>query len=214
MKRLADSLFLIQITCLVIFALAQGQKLITSSQGVSITWYVFMGVSGALNLSLGIGAHRAKPSRVTRQMMASSGFLVAIVLCHGTLLLANGCQWDLKDTVTSLIGVTGILVTVLTARRTGVSLRHPLVRGWIVIFCGCVPTLLMAMKIWQVGGAGVAGAVLVTGHLSKLARLFHLCFSYGEAKWDQNRRAALFTEVMGEVAWVLVTIAWLRWTWG
>jgi hypothetical protein len=69
--------------------------------------------------------------------------------------------------------------------------------------------LALAYKIFMQGGAGLATAAVITGHITILSRLGLLWFSIQEAGWDRNRRGSALSEVANEISWLVATLVWL-----
>jgi hypothetical protein len=117
--------------------------------------------------------------------------------------------WDAKDTVTSLVVGAGLALVWLWAWRRHLGLADPMVHaGFAVCFIG-LPQLTLAYKIFTVGGAGMAGLMLLAGHIGICTRLGQLWFTIREAGWDRPRKAAAVGELANEITWLLVTLAWL-----
>jgi hypothetical protein len=72
-----------------------------------------------------------------------------------------------------------------------------------------VPQLALAYKIFMQGGAGLAAAAVITGHVTILSRLGLLWFFIKEAGWDRNRRGSALSELANETSWLIATIVWL-----
>ena len=77
------------------------------------------------------------------------------------------------------------------------------------MFFKAIPQLALAYKIAMRGGAGLAAAAIITGHITILARLGQLWFSIKEAGWDRNRRGSAFSELANEISWLAATAVWL-----
>jgi hypothetical protein len=170
------------------------------------SWLAFL----LINLALTMRAHHSQPSRVTLQTVLSyAAWTTAIAACLGALLWKGADLWDAKDTLTAIMVGVGLLITVLWAIRLGLNLTDPLVIGsFAVCFIG-LPQLTLAYKIYVVGGEGMAGAMLLAGHIGIGTRLGQLWFAIREAGWDRNRKGAALSELANETTWLLVTMAWL-----
>ena len=89
------------------------------------------------------------------------------------------------------------------------KLTDPLVNaGFAVCFIG-LPQLTLTYKIFTVGGEGMAGLMLLAGHIGILTRLGQLWFAIKEAGWERDRQGAALGELANEGTWLLVTLAWL-----
>lgn len=206
----ADAIFVLQILLALVSGGSQFLRLLTTSQGVNVSWLASWLTFLAINLELTLRAHRSRPSRVTRQTVLTYAAWTLVIAANLALLLWRGTeQWDGKDTVTAVMVGVGLLLTLLYARCRSLSFTDPLVNaGFGMCFIG-LPQLTLAYKIFTVGGAGLAGAMLLAGHIGILTRLGQLMFAIREAGWDRNRQAAALSEVANESTWLLVTVAWL-----
>ncbi|MBI4642308.1 MAG: hypothetical protein HY743_00890 [Deltaproteobacteria bacterium] len=206
----ADAFFVLQITLALVSGGSQFQRLLTTSQGVNVSWLACWLTFLVINLDLTIWAHRSRPSRVTRQTVLTYAAWTLVIAANLALLLWRGTeQWDGKDTVTAVMVGLGLLFTLLYARGRGLGLTDPLVNaGFGMCFIG-LPQLTLAYKIFTVGGEGLAGAMLLAGHIGIITRLGQLLFAIREAGWDRNRQAAALSELANEGTWLLVTVAWL-----
>ncbi|MDD5642301.1 MAG: hypothetical protein PHX53_11675, partial [Syntrophales bacterium] len=208
-KLTADAFFVLQITLALISGGSQFLRLLDTSQGVNVSWLASWLTFLVINLDLTIRAHRSRPSRVTLQTVLTYSAWTLVIAANLALLLWRGTErWDSKDTVTAMAVGLGVLVTLLYARVRGLGLTDPMVNaGFGMCFIG-LPQLTLAYKIFTVGGAGLAGGMLLAGHIGITTRLGQLMFAIREAGWDRNRLAAALSEIANEVTWVLVTVAW------
>jgi hypothetical protein len=206
----ADAFFVLQITLALVSGGSQFLRLLTTSQGVNVSWLASWLTFLVINLDLCIRAHRSRPSRVTRQTVLTYAAWTLVIAANLALLLWRGTErWDSKDTVTAAAVGLGLLLTLLYARGRSLSLTDPMVNaGFGMCFIG-LPQITLAYKIFNVGGAGLAGGMLLAGHIGIITRLGQLWFSIREAGWDRNRQAAALSEAANEGSWVLVTVAWL-----
>ena len=209
-KTTADALFAVQIILALISGGSEFLRLLTTSQGVNLSWLASWLAFLLINLTLTIRAHRQQPSRVTRQtVMSYAAWTTMIAACLGALLWRGTEWWDVKDTLTAIMVGAGLLITWLWAQKGGLKLTDPLVNaGFAVCFIG-LPQLTLAYKIFTVGGAGMAGLMLLAGHIGILTRLGQLWFAIREAGWERDRQGAALGELANEGTWLLVTLAWL-----
>ena len=209
-QMIADLLLGVQIICTLIFGGSQFIRLLTTSQGVSISWFSFWLAFLLVNLVLGVRAHKTQPSRVTLQTIISYSVWTLMVAADLTVMIAKGTgTWDVHDTRTAVLAGLGIVVVLATAKLKNLSITDPMVKGWLAVFFKGVPQLVLAYKIFLVGGGGLAGVAVLTGHITILTRLGQLYFSIKEAGWDRNRTGSAISELANEVSWVIVTIVWL-----
>lgn len=209
-KLTADVFFVLQIMLALVSGGSQFLRLLTTSQGVNVSWLASWLTFLVINLDLTIRAHRSQPSRVTLQTVLTYLAWTLVIAANLALLLWRGTErWDLKDTVTAVVVGLGVLATLIYARVRGLGITDPMVNaGFGMCFIG-LPQLTLAYKIFTVGGAGLAGGMLLAGHIGITTRLGQLWFAIREAGWDRNRLAAALTEAANEVTWLLVTGAWL-----
>ena len=209
-KTTADALFAVQIILALISGGSEFLRLLTTSQGVNLSWLASWLAFLLINLTLTIRAHRQQPSRVTRQtVMSYAAWTTMIAASLGALLWRGTEWWDVKDTLTAIMVGAGLLITWLWAQKGGLKLTDPLVNaGFAVCFIG-LPQLTLAYKIFTVGGAGMAGLMLLAGHIGILTRLGQLWFAIREAGWERDRQGAALGELANEGTWLLVTLAWL-----
>ncbi len=209
-KLTADFCFALQIALALVSGGSEFLRLLSTSQGVNLSWLASWLAFLLINLTLTIRAHRSQPSRVTLQTVLSyAAWTTVIAACLGALLWQGTELWDAKDTLTAGAVGLGVVAIGWQARRRGLNLTDPLVNaGFAVCFIG-LPQLTLAYKIFTVGGEGMAGLMLLAGHLGILTRLGQLWFALREAGWDRNRQGAALSELANEGTWLLVTLAWV-----
>jgi hypothetical protein len=209
-KTTADVLFGVQIILSLISGGSEFLRLLTTSQGVNLSWLVSWLAFLAINLTLTIRAHRAQPSRVTLQTVLSYALWTSMIAaCLGAMLWRGTELWDAKDTLTAVLVGLGVTIILLEAWRRGLKLADPLVSaGLAVCFIG-LPQLTLAYKIFTIGGEGMAGLMLLAGHLGIMTRLGQLWMAILEAGWERDRQGAALGELANETTWLLVTAAWL-----
>lgn len=208
-KMIADSLFGVQIICTFVFGGSQFLRMLTTSQGVSISWFACWQVFLVLNLVLAIRAHHNQPSRITLQTILSYVTWVTMVtLDLGVMFWKSTGTWNERDTATVVLAAIGIIATFTVARRKQLAVTDPMVKGYLAVFFKAVPQLILAYNMFMVGGGGLAGAAILTGHITILTRLGQLWFSIREAGWDRNRIGSAMSELANEGSWMIVTIIW------
>lgn len=209
-RVIADLLFGVQVVCTLIFGGAQFVRMLSTTKGVSVSWFTFWLVFLVVNLALAIRAHRNQPSRVTLQTIGSYALWVLMVVGDlGVMIVRGNGTWDHNDTITAVITLTGVAVILGIASIMKLGISDPVVKGHLAIFFKAVPQLTLAYKIFMVGGAGLAGLTVIMGHITVLTRLGQLIFSIREAGWDRNRRGSAISEAANEGSWIIATIAWM-----
>lgn len=206
----ADTLFAVQIGFTFIWGGSQFLRLLSSMQGVNISWFLSWLAFLLLNLVLAFRAHRNLPSRVTRQTILSYAAWTLVVLADLGVMLWRGTHlWDGKDTITTLLVGGGLALTMLVAYRLNLGLVDPMVKGYLAVSFKAIPQLALAYKIMMVGGRGLAPVAVITGHITILTRLGQLWYSIKEAGWDRNRQGSALSELANEGSWIVATLAWL-----
>ncbi len=149
----ADFFFILQLLLAGVSGGSQFVRLLTTSQGLNISWLASWLAFLLINLALTIKAHRVRPSRVTLQTVCSYGVWTLIITANLTLLLWKGAAvWDAKDSVTTIAVILGLLLALVWSRWRGLPWTDPLVYGFFgVCFIG-LPQVTLAYKIYQVGG--------------------------------------------------------------
>lgn len=209
-KMAVDSLFGVQIICTFVFGGSQFLRMLTTSQGVSISWFACWQVFLVLNLVLATRAHRNQPSRVTLQTILSYvAWVTMVTLDLGVMFWKETGTWNGRDTTTVILAAIGIVATFILARRKQLAITDPIVKGYLAVFFKAVPQLILAYNVFMLGGNGLAAMAIVTGHITILTRLGQLWFSIREAGWDRNRIGSAISELANEASWLVVTIVWL-----
>ncbi len=205
-----DFFFALQLVLALVSGGSEFIRLLTTSQGVNLSWLASWLAFLLINLALTIRAHLNLPSRVTLQtVLAYAAWTTVIAACLGAMLWQGMEIWDAKDNFTAILVGSGLALTCLWAYRLGLGLLDPMVHaGFAICFIG-LPQLTLAYKIFTVGGAGMAGLMLLAGHIGILTRLGQLWFAIREAGWERDRKGAALGELANEATWLLVTAAWL-----
>lgn len=205
-----DTLFAIQIGFTLVWGGSQFIRLLSSMQGVNISWFLSWLAFLLLNLALALRAHANQPSRVTLQTIWSYAAWTAMVAADLGVMLWRGTHiWDGTDTVTTLLVAAGLALTLLVAHRLSLGIVDPMVKGYLAVAFKAIPQLALAYKIMMMGGRGLSPVAVVTGHITILTRLGQLWYSIKEAGWDRNRRGSALSELANEGSWIVATLAWL-----
>lgn len=205
-----DALFVVQLCFTFIFGGSQFYRMLTTQQGVNLSWFLCWLIFLLLNLFLTIRAHQNQPSRVTLQTVLSYAAWTLVVAADLAVMLWKGTHvWGRTDTITIFIVGLGVALTLALGSRLRLGIVDPMVKGWLAVFFKAIPQLTLAYKIYLKGGAGLAAAAVITGHITILARLGQLWFSIKEAGWDRNRRGSALSELANEGSWLIATLVWL-----
>lgn len=209
-KMTMDLVFWFLVINAVVFGVSQFVRMLSSTQGVSTSAYLFTWVSVSLNAYLAFKSHKAKPSRTTLQT-AGVQLLGVIIYCSFiVLVIVKGSNvWDWRDSLTSGLVVVGCVFTLIVAKKKKFGWKDPIVKGLLSLFAKAMPQVIMAYKVWQVGGKGLSGVMIVTFHILTITRIIQILITVNEFGIDRNRRGLLISEIGNELSWALVTIAWL-----
>jgi hypothetical protein len=206
----ADAFFAVQIGCALVSGGGEFLRLLTTSQGVNLSWLVLWLAFLVMNLALTARAHLSQASRVTLQTVLTYAAWTTVIAADLSAMLWKGRElWDFKDTATTILVGLSVALIWLGAGRRGLKITDPLVNGGFALCFIGIPQLTLAYKIFTEGGAGMAGAMLLAGHIGIMTRLGQLWFAIREAGWDRNRKGAALGELANESTWLLVTLAWL-----
>lgn len=201
---------MIQVACALLFGITQILQMLRSTEGVSLTWFLFWALFLAINLRLAVRAHQAYPTRLSRQTIVT--YLTWCAALGGAMVVllwrALG-QWEDVDTLNVVVSSAGIAAVLAVGRTHGLGIGDPLVRGWLAVFFKGTPQLTLAWHILQHGGEGLAPFAILSGHITINLRIGQLLFGLREAGWDRNRMGSAISEVANEVSWVVATVAWL-----
>ncbi|OGY31681.1 MAG: hypothetical protein A2805_02180 [Candidatus Andersenbacteria bacterium RIFCSPHIGHO2_01_FULL_46_36] len=209
-QTIADLLFVVQIIGAVLFCGAQFLRSLVDVRGVSIVQFGLVATYLIFHLALGIGAHRARPSRLTRQAIATycTWFLLMIAIIGA--VLANGSyRWSVQDTTTLLIALVLTLLIIVVGHWYNFTIANPVTKALLAITYKSVPQVLLAWKILAEGGSGIPALTVLVGHLTILIRLGQIYMMVREAGWDPNRKWLGISETANGITWVIATIAWL-----
>lgn len=209
-QTIADVLFVVQIGCTVVSGGSQFLRLLTTAEGINVSWLASWLAFLLINLTLTTRAYRRQPRRVTRQAVMSYALWTAFITANLLAMVWQGKEvWDHKDTVTTGAVALGLMATWLYARRAGLPLTDPLVSGCFgVVFIG-LPQITLAYKIFLVGGRGLAGGMILAGHLGIMTRMGQLWYAIKATGWDRNLKGAALSEMVNEATWLLITVSWL-----
>lgn len=209
-KMFSDLLFWVQIFFALVFGGGQFIKMLTTTEGVSVTWLIFWEFFNILNLILAYKTDKAEPTRISRQTIRIYQAWTLVIGANIALMFWQGVGiWSERDTYSSILIPIAIAVTVFIALAKRKPLADPMIKGWIAVFCKGIPQLVLAYSIYLYGGEGLWGVAIYTGHVTILTRLTQLTLSRtAETGWDKNRVASLLSEGFNEATWIVVTIIW------
>lgn len=208
-RMVADLLFGVQIVGALVFCGAYFIRSLHDVTGSSLVQFGLVATYLLFHLALGVGAHRASPSRVTWQTMFTYAFwFVLIVAIIGAAGTNPAYSWNDRETtqfLTASVLTVIVLVAVAIQRR---KLSDPMVKGLFAIAYKSVPQVLLAGKFLVEGASGTPGLSVVVGHITILIRLGQIYFMVKEAGWDRNRIWLAVSETLNEVTWIIASAAW------
>ena len=209
-RFIGDILFYLQMFFAFSMGIAQALRMLTTTEGVNVTWLVFWGIFLIINLSLSYRAHQTLPSRITKQTFIVYATWTALMVGNVIVFIWQDVGiWKNIDTMTALLAGTGIAVTLLIGRLNALPISDPLIRGYLAVFFKGLPQLTLAYSVWQHGGAGLSVTAVIVGHITICTRLGQIFLSLREAGWDRNRLGSAISEIANEGSWIVVTIVWL-----
>lgn len=199
-------LFLFQVIMAWVYMVPQTIGLIAGkTAGLTLAmWVIFLGYL-FLSFSLAIGAWRENRDRIRLYTVLIFGQWVVFILFLFLLALPS-VKWNPEDTFVCL-AVAGLsLATIATTR----SLKDPMTRGWLAVWCKGVPQLYLAYFMWQAGSAAwLPGISLLATDLTCLPRLLQVFLQGENGGWDRATKALFLGELANVVSWGLVNVIWL-----
>src|SRR5262245_41233814 len=112
----ADLLFVFQIVMAWVFGLAQAKRMLSSTQGMTITWFLFFECCLALNLYLARGAHRDLKDRKSWQILMVYVNWTILITVNLAIILWRG-SWSLHDATLSFLVLGSGAAFLLSAFR-------------------------------------------------------------------------------------------------
>ena len=209
-RLLGDVLYYLQIFFALSMGISQAWKMLKSTEGIILTWFVFWGLFLLINLSLSYKAHLVQPSRITKQTVTVYAVWTVLMTTNiGVFLWQDNVGWKPVDTLTSVLAGLGIALTLGIGKLRNLPLLDPIIRGWIAVMFKALPQLTLAYSIWLEGGDGLAAIAVVVGHITICTRLGQIFLSLREAGWDRNRVGSAISEAANELSMIILTVVWL-----
>jgi hypothetical protein len=211
--RIGNLLFWFQIICAFIFCGSQALKMLESTQGVSLSFFICHGIFALLNLSLAVVAMRESGSGNDRQIKKQSVFIYSMwtvfLAIHLSIAIWKMPRlWKHTDTVAISLVTLGVLIIISIAKAKRLPLTDSYVKAGLAIFFKSVPQVALAYSISVYGKGGLSGVWILFGHITILTRLVHLWVSNRE-QWNRNTRGSFVSEVWNEGSWLAASAAWL-----
>ena len=209
-QMISDALFWVQIVSAVVFCGAYTLRSLRDVTGSSAAQVGLVAMFLVFNLALGIGAHRAKPSRGTRQLITTYAvWLVLVIILIGVVVTNSDYRWNEKDTTTLVTAMALTIAILVIGGIKNLSPGDPMMKGYLAIAYKSVPQILLAWKFLTEGASGTPAISVWVGHATILVRLGQVYFTVKEDGWDRNRLWLAISETANEVSWIVVTIVWL-----
>ncbi len=208
-KAFSDLLFLVQAIGAALWCIASWRKILGSTQGASMSYFLLFEGYVIFQILLLLGAYRQKPSRSTKQVMLVCGVWMLMLPPCIIVLLVRGYNWTFNDSLTMGIGLVGSVLVWWWGTRRGLTLKDPQIRSYLAIVLKATPQFLLAYKIFTEGNAGVSGIALLTGHVTVATRFIQMWIDARHYGWDRNRTWFLVAEIGNEVSWLAATLVWL-----
>lgn len=208
-RTVADLLFGVQIVGALVFCGAYFMRSLHDVTGSSIVQFSLVATFLLFHLALSVGAHRAAPSRVTRQAIFTYAFwFVLIVAIIGAAGTNPAYQWNEKETAQLMTAVVLTIAVLIVSAIQDRKMSDPMVKALFAIAYKSVPQVLLAWKFLAEGATGTPGLSVVAGHLTILIRLGQIYFMVREVGWDRNRVWLAISESLNEVSWIIASVVW------
>jgi hypothetical protein len=203
-------LFWIHMILSPVFGVSQCHKMLTSTQGVSVSMFVLAATFTTIQTQLAISAYRRKPVWATMQVVI---VYIVGVLCYTAMIsiafLKGSYVWGKYDTVAITSSIIGTALVVWIGCRHKLPWYDPIVKGWINVPVRVVPNLIMAYTIWLSGSAGVSGTFVYVFNTLSIIRIAQIVLtSIKLHDWDRNRIGLMIGEIANELSWLVVTVVW------
>lgn len=201
---------MVQIIGAIVFSGAYALRSLSDVRGSSVAQFGLVATYLLFHLTLGLGAHRASPSRLTRQAITTYVvWLILVVTIIVATLTNQAYKWNEKDTTTLVTALVLTIVVLGLSYVRRLSIKDPMVKGLFAIAYKSVPQVLLAWKFLAEGASGTPGLSIIVGHATILIRLGQIYFMVREAGLDRNRIWLAVSEISNELSWLVATIAWL-----
>ena len=206
----ADIIFVVQICLALTLGVSQFVKMLASTQGVSASMFLFTDIFFSLLCWMAIIANKKLPGRMAKETIVVYAMSVIV---YSVLLIETYVKapvfWEMSDWLTAGLVAAGIVVIVAVKGIKKWELAEPYLKTGLAMVFKAIPQLLLAWKIFQVGGGGVSGLWILSFHCFTISRLVPLVILNRESKWDRTRKSMFLSEIANEVSWLAVTLAWL-----
>lgn len=167
-------------------------------------WLIFIGYLG---VSLSLAFMSLKEKRETLRLYTVIIFAQWTVFISVLFLLAlPSVRWNPGDTVVC-IAVLGLSALTVLINR---SLKDPMTRGWLAVWCKGIPQLWMAYFMWSSGSADwLPGLSLLATDATCIPRLIQVYLQGLRGGWDRATKALFLGELSNVASWAVVNIVWV-----
>lgn len=209
-----EFLFWLQMFITYLFFLPfQAHRMLSSTDGVILTSFLFVAIYAVFMLSLALSAHRAGPTRTTKQMVIIwvCGFSLYALLTTIFLFKAERL-WNENDTVNATYAAIGVLGASALIRIRKLSLRHPAVKMSLAISFRVIPQLFLGLNAFAAQTSkGLSGWFIWSFHVLIACRIYQAYHGMKEqnGQADQSMRYLLISECLGWTSWCVITTAWI-----
>ena len=180
-----------------------------STEGVSVTWFLYWEVALLFSFSLAYRAWKAEKNRITMQsLIIFANWLLLVTACL-TMYLKHNPSWSAKDTRVSIVVMIGVSITLIYAIRTKKSLANPMIKTGLAVSFKSLPQLDLASRVLVQGGQGFSPVMIVSAHINICTRILQLVLARRTAPNNPEIRGNLINEILNETSWVAVAIALL-----
>jgi hypothetical protein len=192
-----------------VFGWVQCEKMLTSTQGVSISVFVLAGLFTATLTWLAVSAFVKNRNKMTLKMVIVyiCGVVVYTIMI-GVAFIYSHYQWDSRDSLATCLVTILVTVIVSIAHHRGLKWYDPIMKGLIALAVRVIPNLMMAQKIWIYGGKGVSMWFIIIFNALTLLRIAQIITTSLKNGWDRERKGMMIGEIGNELSWLVVTIVW------
>jgi hypothetical protein len=204
-------LFWIQVVGVLIFGSSQLYHMITySTIGLSESMFLCNTIVVTINLVLALKAHKIQSSKNTKETVLIYFFGTIIYMSFlVTMAIKAESAWGNLDWITLAIVLIVVAIVFVYVVYKKINYRNPLLKGVISLILKVVPQLIMAYKIYEVGGQGLSLVTLIVFHFLTLLRIYKVWETKREMTTEKNRTGLLLSEIGNEVSWIVVSIVWI-----
>ncbi|MCD4761292.1 hypothetical protein K8R42_05380 [bacterium] len=198
-------LFWFQVIMAWVYMVPQTRQILKGETGglTLALWLMFMGYL-LISLSLSILSYKEKKEKIrfyTVLIFAQWNIFILFLF----LLGLNKIRWTNGDTVVSISVAILSIITICYYR----SLKDPMARGFLAMWCKGVPQLWLACVICQANSSeGLPPLSLLASHATMWSRFIQIYISGRRDGWDRPTKGLLLGESSNVATWTIVTIVW------